>query len=138
MKLAADANVLLAAIAGGRTKLVLEHPDIEEVLTPAPVLDEVYEYVREVAAKKRLPEALLLMTLISLPVTVVERKDYSSALAEAARRMKDGDPEDADLLALALQLEIPVWSNDNDFKGTGVRWYTTARLMKALGIKKSS
>jgi predicted nucleic acid-binding protein len=52
--------------------------------------------------------------------------------------MKDRDPEDADLLALALQLEIPVWSNDNDFKGTGVRWYTTARLMKALGIKKSS
>lgn len=138
MKLAADANVLLAAIAGGRTKLVLEHPDIEEVLTPAPVLDEVYEYVREVTAKKRLPEALLLMTLISLPVTVVERKDYSSALAEAARRMKDRDPDDADLLALALNLEIPVWSNDDDFKGTGVAWYTTARLMKKLGIKKGS
>jgi predicted nucleic acid-binding protein len=43
-----------------------------------------------------------------------------------------------DLLALALQLDIPVWSNDSDFEGTGVEWYTTARLMKALGIQKSS
>jgi len=137
VKLAADANVLLAAIAGGRTKLVLEHPRIEEVLTPSPVLDEVYEYIRDLAVQKRLPEALLLMTLTSLPVTVVERKDYAGSLPEAARRMQDRDPDDVDLLALALQLEIPVWSNDNDFEGTGVEWYTTARLMKALGIKKS-
>ena len=136
MKLAADANVLLSAIAGGRAKLALDHPDVEEVLTPGPVLDEVYEYVREFAAKKGLPEVLLLLTLISLPVKVVDRKDYMQSLAEASRRMKDRDPDDVDLLALALQFDVCVWSNDNDFKGTGVTWYTTAQLMKKLGIRK--
>jgi predicted nucleic acid-binding protein len=138
VRLAADANVLLAAIAGGRTKLVFEHPSVEEVLTAAPVLDEVHEYVRELAAQKRLPQELLLVTLIALPVTVVERKEYARALPEAARRMRDRDPDDVDLLALALERDAAVWSNDSDFKGTGVKWYTTARLMKTLGIKKSS
>lgn len=138
MRLAADANVLLAAIAGGRTKLVLEHSDVEEVFTARPVLDEVYEYLRDLAAQKRLPESLLLLTLVSLPVTVVEREDYVSALPEAARRMRDRDPDDVDLLALALNRDIAVWSNDSDFKGTGVEWYTTARLMKKLGIRKTS
>ncbi len=137
MRLAADANVLLAAIGGGRTKLVLDHPRVESVVTPGPVLEEVHQYLREFAAKQGLPEALLLMTLTSLPVTVVDRKDYSEALAEASRRMRDRDPDDVDLLALALQRDIAVWSNDSDFKGTGVKWYTTARLMKTLGIKTS-
>jgi predicted nucleic acid-binding protein len=135
VKLAADANVLLAGIAGGRTKLVLEHPSVEEVFTPRPVLDEVYEYLGELATQKQLPAALLQMTLISLPVKVVEPEEYASVIPEAAKRMRDRDLDDVDLLALALHLDIPVWSNDSDFKGVGVQWYTTARLMKALGIK---
>jgi predicted nucleic acid-binding protein len=135
VKLAADANVLLSAIVGGRAKGVLEHPSVEEALTPGPVLDEVQEYLPELAAKYRLSRELLLTTLIALPLTVVERADYASALPEAARRMRDRDPDDVDLLALALDREVAVWSNDSDFKGTGVKWYTTARLMKRLGMK---
>jgi hypothetical protein len=27
-----------------------------------------------------------------------------------------------------------VWSNDNDFEYSGVEWYTTAELLKTLGI----
>lgn len=135
MKLAADANVLLAAIAGGRTKLVLAHGQITEVFTARPVLDEVSEYVQALATQKKLPEALLVITLASLPITVVEREEYQTELAEARRRIGDRDPDDVDLLALALHLEIPVWSNDNDFESAGVEWYTTAELMKTLGIR---
>jgi predicted nucleic acid-binding protein len=39
-----------------------------------------------------------------------------------------------DLLALALHLKLPIWSNDNDFEDAGVEWYTTAQLLKTLGI----
>lgn len=38
------------------------------------------------------------------------------------------------LLALALHLGVPVWSNDNDFADAGVKWYTTAELLTGLGI----
>jgi hypothetical protein len=33
VKLAADANLLLSAVIGGRARLVLSHPELEEVLT---------------------------------------------------------------------------------------------------------
>ena len=46
---------------------------------------------------------------------------------EAQRRIGDRDPEDADVLALALHLRVPVWSNDRDFERTGVERYTTAQ-----------
>ena len=46
MKLVADANVLLAAVLGGQAKTVLQHPEIDEVLTAEATLAEVEEYAR--------------------------------------------------------------------------------------------
>ena len=42
MRLAAGANVLLSAVLGGRARLVLEHPNVVEILTAA-TLAEVEE-----------------------------------------------------------------------------------------------
>jgi predicted nucleic acid-binding protein len=44
VRLAADANVLLSAVLGGRAKAVLEHLGVEEVLTAETTLAEVQEY----------------------------------------------------------------------------------------------
>jgi hypothetical protein len=38
VKLVADANILLAAVLGGQEKTVLQHPEIDEVLTSEPTL----------------------------------------------------------------------------------------------------
>jgi hypothetical protein len=38
------------------------------------------------------------------------------------------------VLALALTLNLPVWSNDNDFEDSGVEWHTAAELLTMLGI----
>lgn len=100
-----------------------------QVFTPRPVLDEVYEYAGALAAEKGLPKTP------SLPRTVAERRDYAAQRAEAARRIEKRDPDDVDLLALALHLKIPVWSNDNDFEVPRSR-YTTAELMKTLGTTR--
>ena len=72
----------------------------------------------------------LLLTLAALPITVVERADYDHHLPEADRRMRARDPDDADVLALALHLNLAVWTNDNDFEDAGVEWHTTAELLK--------
>jgi len=37
-----------------------------------------------------------------------------------------------ELLALAMKLNVPVWSNDSDFKDSGVEVQTTAKLLKIL------
>lgn len=134
MRLAADANVLLSSIIGGRAKIVFEQRNVTEVLTAALVFEEVHKYLGRLAKQKGLSEDVLLMTLASLPVVVVDASEYASMIGEAQRRIGKRDPDDVDLLALALHLHIPVWSNDSDFEDADVEWYTTAELLKKLGV----
>jgi predicted nucleic acid-binding protein len=44
------------------------------------------------------------------------------------------DPDDAHVLALALALEIPIWSNDRDFEISGVTCYSTEQMLRLLKI----
>ncbi len=133
MRLVADANVLLAALLGGRAKAVLEHPEIDEVLTAEATLAEVQEYAVILARKKRLSLDTLLLAIAALPVTVVEQAVYSPALPQARKLIGKRDPDAVDVLALALHLKLPLWSNDNDVEDAGIEWYTTAELLRKLG-----
>jgi len=137
VRLVADANVLLSALIGGRARLALTHPTVEAVYAAADTLAEVQEYVSSLARKKRLPLDVLLLALAALPVIVVERADYERKVSEAARRLGRRDPDDIDVLALALHLGVPVWSNDDDFREAGVEWFTTATLLKRLGVSSA-
>jgi len=134
VKLVAGANVLLAAVLGGRAKAVLQHPGIDELSTAEATLAEVQEYAVILARKRRLSLEALLLAVAALPVTVVEHGVYSSAVPEARRIIAKRDPDDVDVLALALHLNLPLWSNDNDFEDTGIERYTTAELLKKLEI----
>ena len=55
-------------------------------------------------------------------------------MTEASRRIGPRDPDDVDLLALALHFEIPIWSNDKDFEELNVDLFTTERLLRHLRI----
>jgi predicted nucleic acid-binding protein len=55
-------------------------------------------------------------------------------MAEARRLIEWRDPDDVEILALTLQLKVPLWSNDNDFEGCGIERLTTAELLRTLGI----
>jgi predicted nucleic acid-binding protein len=65
---------------------------------------------------------------------VKPRSFYKAKLAEAKVIMDAKDPDDVDVAALALELDAPVWSNDNDFLGFPLGRYTTAQLLKTLGM----
>ena len=138
MKLVADANVLLAAVLGGQAKTVLQHPEIDDVLTAEATLAEVEEYAPILAKKKHLSLDSLLLAIAALPVTVVEKAIYSSSLPRARKLIASRDPDDVDILALALHTNLPLWSNDNDFEEAGIEWYTTAELLRKLGIGAGS
>ena len=69
MRLAADANVLLSAVLGGRATLVRDHPQVTEIVAPAVTLVEVEEYAAELARRKRFALDVVLMAVASLPVT---------------------------------------------------------------------
>jgi len=134
VRVAADANVLLASVLGGRARLILTHPDIEEVLTSGATMAEVEEYVLLLAEKKRLRPQTVLLALAALPVNVINRTRYSRQLSEARRLMGSRDPDDIDLLALALHFKIPIWSNDRDFENLPIDWFTTEDLLRHLKV----
>jgi predicted nucleic acid-binding protein len=134
VRLVADANVLLAAVLGGRAKAILQHPEIDELFTAETTFAEVEEYTAILGKKRRLSLDTLLLAVAALPITVVEEAIYSSSLPRARKLIGSRDPDDIDILALALHLNLPLWSNDNDFEETGIEWYTTAELLKKLGF----
>ena len=134
MNLAADANVLLSAVIGGRARLALNHPEIEEIITTEHTFAEVEEYAKILAGKKRLPSDILLLAVAALPVTIVSRAQYARSVPEATNRIGRRDPDDVELLALVLQFDVPIWSNDKDFEGLRVDLFTTERLLRRLGI----
>jgi predicted nucleic acid-binding protein len=134
VKLAADANVLLSAVLGGRARLVLNHPQVRDVLTTEHNLAEVEEYVPILSRQKRLPTDILLLAVAALPVTVVGQAQYAKSIAEATKRIGRRDPDDIELLALGLHLRIPIWSNDRDFERLNVDLFTTEGLLRHLRL----
>lgn len=134
VRLAADANVILSALIGGRAQLVFASPKVSEILTAEKTLAEVEEYLFVLARKRRLAEDVLLLALASMPITLVAQREYERSLSLARKRIGHRDPDDVDILALAIELEIPLWSNDKDFTGTGVQLLTTENLLRRLGL----
>jgi predicted nucleic acid-binding protein len=134
VKLVADANVLLSAVLGGRALAVLSHPDVQAAYTTEATFAEVQEYAAQLATKKRLPVDAVLLAVATLPITLVDEGKYESQIAAPKRRIGCRDPDDVHVLALALQLDLPVWSNDSDFADAGVAWYTTAQLLARLRV----
>lgn len=49
-------------------------------------------------------------------------------VVEARRRLNRRDPEDWPILALALALECPIWTEDSDFFGCGAATWTTSNI----------
>ena len=130
---AADANVILSAVLGHAALKVFTETDVS-VLTTLGVLPEVRDYLPVVAEQYDLLREALEAQLRLLAVRECERGEYASKLDAAKRAIGKRDPDDVDLLALALAFNVPVWSNDSDFKDAGVEWYPTARLLRRLGI----
>lgn len=132
MRLAADANVLLSALIGGQAARVLRHPAVEEIFTTETTLAEVHEYAGHLARKRGISLDMVLLAAAVLPVMVVPKKEYRKSIPEARKRIGRRDPDDVELLALAIEWHIPAWSNENDFEDAGINWYTTASLLSEL------
>lgn len=130
---AADSNALLSAIAGKATRRVFENAELIVVTTEQNIA-EIREYIPEFAARYELPEELLGETLEMLPVHVIASHEYADQLPAARQLLAHRDEDDVELAALALKLEIPIWSNDRDYEHFPTGVFTTATLLKFLGV----
>ena len=131
---AADANVLLAAIAArAAARVFAERPDLIVVTTEI-TLGEVHKYIPEFARRYNLDIDELHEVADNLPVQRYKEPAYRSHLAQARHHLGHRDPDDVALGALALKLNVPVWSNDNDLRELPLTVYTTAMLLRVLGM----
>lgn len=128
-----DANVLLSAVLGHAALRVFTQTHISVLTTPG-VLQEVRDYIPSIAEQYDILPQALEAQLRLLAVRECEPSEFAPKLKAATQAIAKRDPHDANLLALAPAFAIPVWSNDSDFKDVGVEWYTTARLLRRLGV----
>ncbi len=78
-------------------------------------------------------DALLMASLIAIDnnMAVVGTEIYTP-FEDEARARSQRDPTDWPVVACALTLSAAVWTNDNDFLGTGVPTWTTQSLQNWL------
>jgi len=114
----ADANIILSALLGGKSGIILFDARFQFVTT-FHTINEVKKYIPRFARTLSVPEDELYAMLAVLPIFVYDDPWYQSGIAEAERIIGHIDAKDVPLLALALQLGVPLWSQDKHFKKCG-------------------
>jgi predicted nucleic acid-binding protein len=127
----ADANVILAAITGRAAQKAF-YQGIKVHISIV-TLSEVMKYADYFCTRYNIPFDVARRQLGALPMQHHPPASYEEMLPKATKLMKDKDPDDADVLALALKLDAPIWSNDNHFKGLPIKRYTTAQFLNSPG-----
>lgn len=134
-KLVVDANVILSAVVGGRASELVWAVS-SELVTAEVTLQEVVRYLPVLAEKAEVPLEVALGALRLLPIKAFPPSFYHSKWVQARKLIGKRDPDDVELLALALKLKSPIWTNDRDFEGLGVEIYATARIGEMVGEKE--
>lgn len=126
-----DANVLMRAVLGRRVDRLLQRFASQVTfLAPDVAFDDVHEHLASVLTRRGEPHALQpaleKLARLRLAVRVLDPSEYEVMKPAALARISPRDPDDWPILACALALQCPIWTEDRDFFGTGVATWTTA------------
>jgi predicted nucleic acid-binding protein len=132
-RLVLDANILIRGCLGVRVRALIADSarDVDFFVAEANA-SEASGYLSELAARRGLDLQICQEAFLSLMevVQIVDSTWIETARDEALKRIRD--PADWPALALALQLECAIWTEDQDFFGTGVATWTTATVQRYL------
>ena len=137
-----DANVMMRAVLGRKVDRLLERFAAEvSFAAPDVAFADVGEHLPAVLSKRGDISALQLcldkLTSLEAVIRPIEQREYSVMKAAALARIGNRDPDDWPVLACALRLDYPVWTEDQDFFGTGVATWTTALIEIYLSERES-
>jgi predicted nucleic acid-binding protein len=123
-----DANILLRAALGiSALPLIVRFSDSIAFSTPDVCLNEAEKHIPIIALRKgvAVQDSFKLLKQVMKLIEVVEHRYYGQFEAAARRRISARDPNDWPILATALLLDCQLWTEDQDFFGTGVATWTT-------------
>ena len=126
-----DANILIRAVLGRRVRALLEaYEDSIVFYTPDVCFDDAREYLpRVLSGRGDDPETgMTVLDQIGLIVQPVDEALYRDFGQLARERVAARDAEDWPVVAVALMLSVPVWTEDRDFFGSGIATWTTDRV----------
>ena len=130
-----DANILVRAVLGERVRAVIgAYAEAVSFFVPEAAYAEAEEHLPTLVVKRGGdPEkAFALLRSLRLLVVLIGREVYGELEADARERLATRDPEDWPILASALALGCPIWTEDTDLFGCGVATWTSDRVLMFL------
>jgi predicted nucleic acid-binding protein len=126
-----DANILIRAVLGPKVRnLILDNAEKVRFFAPEVCLADAKKYLPEILSRKGLDPSLAIDVLDGLlnHIQLLEN-DWLEDFEEPSReRMQSRDPDDWPVLAAALALDCPIWTQDADFFGVGVVTWSTQHI----------
>jgi len=137
-----DANILIRAILGRRVRQLLDEYSGRKVRFYAPDIAyaDAEKYLPPLLKKRGKPDTDLSASLEYLQQLIepVGPETYGIFEDEAKQRLRGRDEDDWPILATALTLACPIWTEDTDFFGTGIAVWTTSRVEIFLRSKTAT
>jgi predicted nucleic acid-binding protein len=137
--LVVDANCLIRiALNSPIAEKLLRQRDRIVIYVPQNAASEAYSRLPEIMDKRGAKEISLKAALQNLGrflaySQLILEGSCADQLSPAAMRIADRDPDDVPVVATALTLQCPIWTEDKDFFGIGLPTWTTGKLPLYLG-----
>ena len=131
MKLVVDTSIVFSLFkAGSSTNKLLKDFGLE-LTSPLSLIGELLKYADLICSKSDISKELFKEDITMLP-ELIELVDASPEFKVMADKLIS-HKSDVPFIALALELNIPIWSNDAHFKKQSeVKVFTTKELVAEL------
>lgn len=126
-----DANILIRAVLGGRVReLIFDNASTVKFFAPDVAYADARRYLPALLKKRGVDASAAMLVLDHLESVVrpIDAEVYGGMRLQALQRIAARDADDWPVLACAMTLDSPVWTEDRDFFGTGVPIWTSDRI----------
>jgi predicted nucleic acid-binding protein len=126
-----DANILIRAVLGKRVReLIFDNASTVKFFAPDVAYADARKYLPALLEKRGVDSgsAMLVLDRLEGIVQSVDAELYEGQQQQALQRIAARDADDWPVLACAMTLNCPVWTEDADFFGSGVATWTSDRI----------
>ena len=126
-----DANILIRAVLGRRVReLIVDSAEVVQFFAPDVAYADARKYLPSLLEKRGVESepAMAVLDALESIVLPLELGVYEGLQTQALQRIAIRDVDDWLILACALTIGCPVWTEDADFFGTGVATWTSDRV----------
>lgn len=126
-----DANILIRAVLGNKVShLLVNFGRSVEFFVPDVCVEDAEKYLPIIFKKRAISSepALTVLSKLKRLLQIVDKNFYQERADEAKQRIKNRDIQDWPVVATALILNCAIWTEDQDFFGSGIPVWTTDRI----------